>query len=99
MLSSELKKINETANKSTTNLELNYKYDDPNDKDRLYYRSDHYNFAKNGVPVIFYFDGIHEDYHKPTDDADKIDYVALQLVFATAWEIANRKERILVDKK
>lgn len=103
MLSSELKKINETANKSTTNLELNYRYDDPNDKDRLYYRSDHYNFAKNGVPVIFYFDGIHEDYHKPTDDADKIDYVALQkraqLVFATAWEIANRKERILVDKK
>ena len=103
MLSSELKKINEAANKSTTNLELNYRYDDPNDKDRLYYRSDHYNFAKNGVPVIFYFDGIHEDYHKPTDDADKIDYVALQkraqLVFATAWEIANRKERISVDKK
>ena len=102
MLSTDLKKINETANKETVNLELNYKYDDPNDKDRLYYRSDHYNFAKNGIPVIFYFDGIHEDYHKPTDTPDKIDYVSLkkrtQLVFATAWELANRKDRIVVDK-
>ncbi len=103
MLSSELKKINEKANKETVNLELNYRYDDPNDTERLYYRSDHYNFAKNGIPVAFYFDGIHEDYHKPTDTPDKIDYIALQkrtqLVFATAWEIANRKDRIVVDKK
>ncbi|WP_226064549.1 M28 family metallopeptidase [Kaistella polysaccharea] len=102
MLSSELKKINEHANNETVKLELNYKYDDPNDKDRLYYRSDHYNFAKNGIPVAFFFDGIHEDYHKPTDTPDKIDYVALkkrtQLVFATAWELANRKDRIVVDK-
>lgn len=101
MLSSDLKKINEKANEVTTNLDLNYKYDDPNDKDRLYYRSDHYNFAKNGIPVIFYFDGIHEDYHKPSDTPDKIDYASLQkrtqLIFATAWELANRKERIVVD--
>ena len=103
MLSSELKVINEAANKKTVNLELNYKYDDPNDPDRLYYRSDHYNFAKNNIPVAFYFDGIHEDYHKPTDDVEKIDYVLLQkrtqLVFATAWEVANREARIVVDKK
>lgn len=103
MLSSELKVINEAANKNTVNMELNYKYDDPNDTQRLYYRSDHYNFAKNNIPVAFYFDGIHEDYHKPTDDVEKIDYAMLQkrtqLVFATAWEIANRKERIVVDKK
>ena len=103
MLSTELKKINEKANNETVKLELNYKYDDPNDKNRLYYRSDHYNFAKNGVPVAFYFDGIHEDYHKPSDTPDKIDYNALQkraqLVFATAWELANRKDRIVVDKK
>ena len=56
-----------------------------------------------GIPVIFFFDGIHEDYHKPTDDPEKIDYALLQkrtqLVFATAWELANRKERIVVDKK
>ena len=103
MLSSDLKKINVEANNKVTQMELNYKYDDPNDPQKLYYRSDHYNFAKNGVPVAFFFDGIHEDYHKPTDDADKIDYEALQkraqLVFATAWELANRKDRIVVDKK
>ncbi|WP_261512049.1 M28 family metallopeptidase [Chryseobacterium paludis] len=102
MLSSQLKVINEAANKKTSNLELNYKYDDPNDPDRLYYRSDHYNFAKNNIPVAFFFDGIHEDYHKPTDDVEKIDFSLLQkraqLVFATAWEIANRTERIAVDK-
>ncbi len=103
MLSTELKKINVAANKATQNLELNYKYDDPNDPMRLYYRSDHYNFAKHGIPVAFFFDGIHEDYHQPTDDPEKIDYPLLQkraqLVFATAWELANRKERIVVDKK
>lgn len=103
MLSSELKVINEAANKITHNLELNYKYDDPKDPMRLYYRSDHYNFAKSGVPVAFYFDGIHADYHQPTDDVDKIDFPLLQkrtqLVFATAWELANRKDRIVVDKK
>ena len=103
MLSSELKKINEEANAKTVNLELNYKYDDPKDPQRLYYRSDHYNFAKHNIPVAFFFDGIHEDYHKPTDDPDKIDYQLLQkraqLVFSTAWELANRPERIVVDKK
>lgn len=103
MLSSELKKINVEANNKTVKLELNYKYDDPADPQRLYYRSDHYNFAKHNVPAAFFFDGIHADYHKPTDDPDKIDYVALQkrtqLVFATAWELANRADRIVVDGK
>lgn len=103
MLSTELKKINEEANKKTVNLELNYKYDNPQDPERLYYRSDHYNFAKRGIPIAFYFDGIHEDYHKPTDTPDKIDYPLLQkrtqLVFATAWELVNREARIIVDGK
>ncbi|MDG4650902.1 M28 family metallopeptidase [Chryseobacterium arthrosphaerae] len=103
MLSSELKVINEAANKRTNNLELNYKYDDLNDPEQLYYRSDHYNFAKHNIPVAFFFDGIHEDYHKPTDDPEKIDYKLLekrtQLIFTTAWDIANRAERIVVDKK
>ena len=78
------------------------KYDDPSDPMRLYYRSDHYNFAKHGIPVVFFFDGIHEDYHKPTDTPDKIDYPLLEkrakLAFATAWELANRKERLVADK-
>lgn len=103
MLSAELKKINEAANFATHSLELNYKYDDPNDPMRLYYRSDHYNFAKNGIPVAFYFDGIHADYHKSTDDVEKIDFPLLQkraqLIFTTAWELANKKERIKLDKK
>ncbi|PKF76171.1 M28 family metallopeptidase [Chryseobacterium sp. PMSZPI] len=103
MLSSQLKVINEAANKKTNNLELNYKYDDLNDPEKLYYRSDHYNFAKNNIPIAFFFDGIHEDYHKPTDKPDKIDYPLLekrtQLIFTTAWDIANRAERIIVDKK
>ena len=103
MLSTELKKINELANATFTGLELNYKYDDPNDPDRLYYRSDHYNFAKHNIPVAFFFDGIHEDYHQPTDDPEKIDYALLQkraqLIFATGWELANRAERIKVDAK
>lgn len=103
MLSSDLKAISEQANKDSHNLILNYKYDDPNDPDRLYYRSDHYNFAKNNIPIAFYFDGIHEDYHKPTDTPDKIDYPLLhkrtQLVFTTAWELANRPNRIVVDGK
>jgi len=103
MLSSELKKINVAANDKTVKLELNYKYDDPKDPQRLYYRSDHYNFAKHNIPVAFFFDGIHEDYHKPTDKPDKIDYQLLQkraqLVFATAWELANRPDRIVVDGK
>lgn len=103
MLSSDLKRINEAANRATNNLELNYKYDDPADPQRLYYRSDHYNFAKHNVPSLFFFDGIHQDYHKVTDDPDKIDYNLLakraQLIFATAWELANRPERIVVDRK
>lgn len=103
MLSSDLKKISETANAKTEKLELNYKYDDPKDPQRLYYRSDHYNFAKHNIPVAFYFDGIHEDYHKPTDTPDRIDYDILtkrtKLVFATAWELANRPDRIVVDGK
>ncbi|MBS1550044.1 MAG: M28 family peptidase [Bacteroidetes bacterium] len=103
MLSKELKSISEEANSKTHRLELNYKYDDPKDPNRLYYRSDHYNFAKNGIPVAFYFDGIHEDYHKATDDPEKIDYELLkkrtQLIFTTAWELANREPRLTVDEK
>jgi len=82
-------------------LNLDYKYNDPNDPERIYYRSDHYNFAKNGIPVIFYFNGVHEDYHQPTDTADKINFELLikrtKLVFYTAWEIANRDKRLVID--
>lgn len=101
-LSTELHNISEEINNTFTNIELDYKYNDENDPNRFYYRSDHYNFAKNNIPVIFYFNGTHDDYHRATDTPDKIEYDLLEnrsrLVFHTAWELANREERIVVDK-
>ncbi|CAM1374576.1 M28 family metallopeptidase [Tenacibaculum xiamenense] len=101
-LSSELHNISEAINTKYTKIDLDYKYNDENDPNRFYYRSDHYNFAKHNIPIIFYFNGTHADYHKATDTPDKINYEMLEnrtrLVFHTAWEIANRAERIKVDK-
>lgn len=101
MLSQELQDISEDVNKKHINLELDYKFDDPNDPNRFYYRSDHYNFAKNNIPVIFYFNGVHEDYHKMTDTPDKIEYELMakraQLIFLTAWELANKENRLKLD--
>ncbi|WP_299392336.1 M28 family metallopeptidase [uncultured Gelidibacter sp.] len=101
-LSTELHNISEEVNKKYTNIELDYTFNDDNDPNRFYYRSDHYNFAKNNVPIIFYFNGTHDDYHRPSDTPDKIEYDLLEnrtrLVFYTAWELANRADRIIVDK-
>ena len=102
-VSSDLKPISEGQNKKYTKLELDYKYNDPNDPNRIYYRSDHYNFAKNGVPIIFYYDGmLRPDYHRPTDTPDKVNYELLrkraQLVFYTAWEMANRSDMLKRDR-
>lgn len=101
-LSSDLAEICEEVNTKYTNLVLDYKYNDRADPNRFYYRSDHYNFAKNGIPSVFLFSGIHEDYHKPGDDVDKIEFDALskrtRYAFEIAWEIANRKDRPIVDK-
>ena len=101
-LSTELRQISEAANKTYTKLHLDYKFDDPNDTERIYYRSDHYNFAKHGIPIIFYFNGVHEDYHKPSDEIGKINFPLLakraQLAYYTAWELANKATRPVVDK-
>lgn len=101
-LSTDLHKAVEKANDNSVKLNLDYKYNDLNDPQRFYYRSDHYNFAKNGIPSVFFFSGTHEDYHQPGDEADKIEYDILEkrtrLAFMTAWELANAKERPLVDK-
>lgn len=100
-LSTELHDISEKMNVQHTKLDLDYTYNEKNDPNRFYFRSDHYNFAKHNIPIIFYFNGVHEDYHKPTDTADKIEYDLMakraQLVFYTAWEVANKAERIVVD--
>jgi hypothetical protein len=100
-LSSDLRPISEAANKKYTKLELDYKYNAPNDPERIYYRSDHFNFARKGVPIIFYFNGTHNDYHRPTDTPDKINYKLMakrvQLIFYTAWEMANRNDMLKRD--
>ncbi len=100
-LSSKLHEVSEATNKEHDNLELNYTFNSENDPNQFYYRSDHYNFAKNGIPVIFYFRGVHPDYHQPGDDVEKIEFEALkkvaQLVFYTCWKVANMAERIKAD--
>lgn len=99
-LSSELRPISDMANKNTK-VFLDGKYNDPKDPQRIYFRSDHYNFARKGVPILFYFSGLHPDYHRPTDTVDKINFPAMEqrarLVFYTAWEIANRAEMLKRD--
>jgi Zn-dependent M28 family amino/carboxypeptidase len=101
-LSSELPTINEGVNKKYTGLVLDYKYDDPKDKQRIYYRSDHYNFARKGVPILFFYDGmLKADYHKPTDTIEKINWELyekrVRMIFHTAWEMANRNDMLKRD--
>jgi hypothetical protein len=102
IMSSSLEKIVEEVNTSLLHLKLNYKFDDPNDRLRLFYRSDHYHYAKHGIPIVFYFDGLHEDYHKVSDEIDKIDFDKLtkvtKTVFATGWTLANIPKRPAVDR-
>lgn len=103
MMSTELGALSESVNKDYLNLSFNYRYDDPNDPNRFFFRSDHFNYARKGIPIIFYFDGEHEDYHRPGDSADKIDYEKMQKVTRTVymmlWELANRQTRPVVDKQ
>ncbi|MDW8296321.1 MAG: M28 family metallopeptidase [Raineya sp.] len=102
-ISKELDSIQKAVNQRYTKITLDYTYNDPLHPEMLYYRSDHYNFAKKNIPIIFYFSGLHEDYHQPTDTPEKIHYPKMakiaQLIFLTAWEIANREERLRIDKK
>jgi Zn-dependent M28 family amino/carboxypeptidase len=101
-LSTDLYTVCEEVNKKNNLLSIDYKYNDKKDPNRFYYRSDHYNFAKNGIPSVFLFNGVHADYHKATDEVSKIEFDALtkraQFAFAIAWEIANREKRLVVDK-
>jgi hypothetical protein len=102
-LSQELHTLSEATNQQYNPVALDYKYNDPNDPEHIYERSDHYNFAKHNVPIIFYTSGLHPQYHKATDDVDLIDFPVMarrdQLIFHTAWAVANRDQRIMVDEK
>jgi Zn-dependent M28 family amino/carboxypeptidase len=103
MMSTELGDLSERVNRAYLNLNFNYKYDDPADPNRFFFRSDHFNYAQRGIPIIFYFDGVHEDYHRPSDTPDKIDYQKMEkitrTVFLTALELANAATRPRVDKQ
>ena len=93
--------ISESQNNKHLKFKFDYKYNDPNDPERIFYRSDHFNFAKKGVPAIFYFSGLHDDYHRPTDTPDKIRYNLLarrdQMIFYMGWEVVNRDEMLKRD--
>ncbi|HKP37974.1 MAG TPA: M28 family peptidase [Pyrinomonadaceae bacterium] len=103
MMSTELGELSETVNKSYQNLTFDYRYDDPADPNRFFFRSDHYNYARKGIPIIFYFDGVHEDYHRPGDEVQKIDFAKMEkvarTVYVTMWEVANLRTRPKVDKQ
>jgi hypothetical protein len=102
MMSTELGELVNAVNKSFLNISFDTRYDDPKDPNRFFFRSDHYNYARKGIPIIFFFDGVHEDYHRAGDSADKIDYQKMEKVtrtiYMTLWEIANRPARLKVDK-
>jgi len=103
MMSSTLGAVTKGTNDAYLKMTYDYRYDDPNDKNRFFFRSDHYNYAVNGIPIAFWFDGVHEDYHQASDSADKIDYEKMEKVtrtiFLTLWEITDLKERPKVDKQ
>lgn len=102
MMSTELGELSQELNKSFLNLTYDVKYDDPKDPNRFFFRSDHYNYARKGIPIIFFFDGVHEDYHRPGDEPQKIDYEKMEKVtrtiYMTLWEVANLATRPKVDK-
>ncbi|MDI1255637.1 MAG: M28 family peptidase [Flavobacterium sp.] len=101
-LSTDLYNVCEAANKDFIKTKIDYKFNDRKDPNRFYYRSDHYNFAKHNIPVVFLFNGVHDDYHQATDEVSKIEFDALEkrarLAFAIAWEVANRPAKLVVDK-
>jgi hypothetical protein len=99
-ISQDLHDLNEQANEMGPGLTLDYTYNDEDDPNRYYYRSDHYNFAKKGIPAIFFFNGTHEDYHGVGDTPDKINFSAMQkriqLIFLTAMNLVQRNEPLKV---
>lgn len=101
-LSTTLHEITEKVNKDYVGLTLDYTYNDENDPNRYYYRSDHYSFAEKGIPAVFFFSGVHADYHRPSDTVDKINFNRMaevgKLAFHISWELADRPERIKVDR-
>ena len=103
MMSSTLGAVTKNTNDAFLKMTYDYKYDDPKDEEKFFFRSDHFHYAMNGIPIAFWFDGVHEDYHGPGDHADKIDYAKMQKVtrtiFLTMWELSDLRERPKIDKQ
>ncbi len=103
MMSSTLGAVTKQVNSGFLNLTYNYKYDDPKDPNRFFFRSDHFHYAVKGIPIAFWFDGVHEDYHQPGDHPYKIDYEKMEKVtrtiFLTMWEVSDLKQRPKVDRQ
>jgi len=103
MMSSTLGAITKETNTGYLNLNYDYRYDDPKDTNRFFFRSDHFHYAQNGIPITFWFDGVHEDYHQAGDSPDKIDYGKMEkiarTIFLTMWELTDLKERPKIDKQ
>jgi hypothetical protein len=103
MMSSTLGAITKGTNDAYLKMTYDYRYDDPKDTNQFFFRSDHFHYAVNGIPIAFWFDGVHEDYHQPGDSPDKIDYAKMEKVtrtiFLTMLELADLKTRPAVDKK
>lgn len=103
MMSSTLAAVTKGTNAAYEKLEYNLKYDDPKDPNRFFFRSDHFHYAVNGIPIVFWFTGVHEDYHGAGDHADKIDYKKMEkitrTIFMTLWKLSELKERPAVDKQ
>ena len=102
MMSTELGELSDSVNRSFLALAFNTKYDDPKDPEQFFYRSDHFNYAKKGIPIIFYMDGSHADYHQVSDSVEKINFEQMEKVartiMATGWTLANAAKRPTVDK-
>lgn len=91
------------ANDGYLRLRYDYYYDQPSKPDRIYFRSDHYNYAVKGIPIAFFFNGTHEDYHQVSDEIDKIDFPQMEAItrtiYMTLYSLADKKTRPRVNAK
>jgi len=102
VMSDELGEIAESVNNSYLELDFNYKYDAVDHPTRFFFRSDHVTYARNGIPIIFFFTGTHEDYHRPSDEIDKIDFEKMEkisrTIYALAWALAHGEGRPAINE-
>lgn len=103
IISSQLDSLVQDANQHEINMTLDRKYNDLNDPNQFYRRSDHWNFGRLRVPFVFFFTGVHEDYHAPNDEIDGVDFDkyprVARLIYKSAVNVANYEGRPEVDNE